>query len=447
MDSSTTRYIKIFSLFLVISSFFLGYVLRENSTGAGKEFYSLSWPIINSFKKDFMFTINNYATFEDGTIPFSHIINAYLNPFSNVISHFQLSITVISFIIFLVFALILKKIFLNINFIDILLTASVFLLFPFFRTLAFWGNNENFCYLFLILSLYFFIRIKKQIKKEPNKSDILNIVLFCITCACALYARQTLIFLPVSYFLFLFFSRANKKIIILSLISFIILALPALLLFKVWGGLYDIKNLESGTIYGRWIHHKFILQNIPIFLSFFGFYLLPFAIIEFFNSEIKLFFQKYYKSFTFAILTFIFLYYLNLLNYLGDYSLSGGAILKLNYLIAKKNFFLLLIFSAIGFSILVRIINEDVVNNLAILLPLFVLFSLPQSQYQEYYEPLIIILFFLGFNTEMHKKFFDKMSLSNGILLTYFSIYLVGSIYFKHFTFDSLEKWKIFLNS
>ena len=75
---------KIFSKILVITlvciSFFLGYILRENATGGGPEFYKLSWPIIQSFRKDFFFTINNYATFGDGTIPFSHIINAYLNP-------------------------------------------------------------------------------------------------------------------------------------------------------------------------------------------------------------------------------------------------------------------------------------------------------------------------------------------------------------------------------
>ena len=159
-------------------SFFLGYFLRENSAGGGLEFYKLSWPIIQSFQKDFLFTINNYGTFGDYTIPFSHIINAYLNPFSNNVSNFQLSVLVISFVVFFIFALVLKKIFSDINFIDILLTSSVILLLPFFRTSAFWGKNENYGWLFFILALYFFFEIKKNISKIPNNRDILNSILF-----------------------------------------------------------------------------------------------------------------------------------------------------------------------------------------------------------------------------------------------------------------------------
>ena len=152
---------KIFFKFIIISlvsiSFFLGYLLRENSVGGGTEFYDLSWPIIQSFKEDFLFTITNYGSFRDYTIPFSHILNAYINPFSNDIENFQLSITIISFAIFLIFALVFKKIFKHINFVDILLISSSILLLPFFRTSAFWGKNENYGWLlFHFSSLFFF---------------------------------------------------------------------------------------------------------------------------------------------------------------------------------------------------------------------------------------------------------------------------------------------------
>ena len=141
MFSNRYFFFKILVICLIFISFFLGYFLRENSAGGGLEFYQLSWPIIQSLKSDFLFTINNYGSFGDGTIPFSHIINAYLNPFSDVDTHFQLSITVISFVIFFIFALILKKIFSDIEFIDILLTSSVILLLPMFRTSAFLGKK------------------------------------------------------------------------------------------------------------------------------------------------------------------------------------------------------------------------------------------------------------------------------------------------------------------
>ena len=113
-------FFKILVICSIFISFFLGYFLRENAVGGGQEFFRLSWPIIQSFKQDFLFTLKNYAQFSDGTIPFSHIINAYLNPFSDVIENFQLSTTIISFVIFFIFALILKKTFTRVNFIDIL---------------------------------------------------------------------------------------------------------------------------------------------------------------------------------------------------------------------------------------------------------------------------------------------------------------------------------------
>ena len=116
MFSNKYFFFKILVIWSISLSFFLGYFLRENATGGGLEFYKLSWPILQSLKKDFLFTIFNYAQFGDGSIPFSHILNAYLNPFSDVETHFQLSITIISFAIFFIFALILKKVFSNIDF-------------------------------------------------------------------------------------------------------------------------------------------------------------------------------------------------------------------------------------------------------------------------------------------------------------------------------------------
>ena len=157
--------LKFTAVCLISTSFFLGHFLRENAAGGGQEFYDLSWPIIQSFKKDFLFTIENYGSFGDYTIPFSHILNAYINPFSNDIENLQLSTAVISYVIFLIFILIFKNTFKHINFVDILLVSSTILLLPCFRTSAFWGKNENYGWLFLITALYFFSEIKKNISR------------------------------------------------------------------------------------------------------------------------------------------------------------------------------------------------------------------------------------------------------------------------------------------
>ena len=444
MFSNRHFFFKVLVICSISISFFLGYFLRENAAGGGLEFYELSWPIIQSFKKDFLFSIQNYGSFRDYTIPFSHILNAYINPFSNDIENFQLSITIISFAIFLIFALVFKKIFKHINFVDILLISSSILLLPFFRTSAFWGKNENYGWLFFILALYFFSEVKKDISKNSNNQNILNVILFCFTSACALYARQALAFLPISYLLYLFFYNANKKIVITSIISFAVFAIPAFLLILIWGNVFDLKN--NPNFFTWWINPKHLLKNFPILLSFFGFYFFPILIIEFFNSGFKDFFNKYFKSFFFALIIFVFLSQINLLSYLGDYTRAGGAILKVNYLIQKNNFLLLLVFSSLGFSVLMQLFKEDRKNNIIILLPILIIYSFPNLLYQEYVEPLILIIFFLALKTNLQKIYFNNISFSNFIFLSYFTIYLIGSIYFKHFAFDSYEKWKIFLN-
>ena len=449
MFLNRNNFFKVVIICLISFSFFLGYFLRENSAGGGKEFYELSWPIIQSFKEDFLFTIKNYGSFRDYTIPFSHFLNAYINPFSNDINNFQLSTTIISFFIFLTFAIVFKKIFQHINSTDILLISSTILLLPCFRTSAFWGKNENYGWFFLILALYFFTEIKKEISKNPESNKITNVILFCFTSACALYARQALIFLPISYLVYLFLNNVNKKIITTSIILLFLFAIPGFLLMWTWGDVYpSLPEGEAphGGFIGGWIKPIHIFKNFPILLSFFGFYLLPILIAEFLSIGLKDFFKKYSKSFFIAFAIFIILWQINILNYLSSYTVAGGAILKLSYLIQKENFLLLLIFSSIGFSILVQFFKEDTKNNLPILLPMIIIYGFPRLLYQEYVEPLILIIFFLTINTNIKEIYFRNISTSNFILIGYFGIYLIGSIYFKHFAFPSYDEWIIFLN-
>jgi len=446
MKFTRSFFVKSLSIFLIIISFFLGYYLRENSVGGGTEFYDLSWPIIQSFKEDFFYTLKNYSSFGDYTIPFSHIINAYLNPFSNSIPQFQLSVTIISFVIFFVFYFVLKKTFKEVQSIDLLLTSSVFLLLPFFRTSAFWGKNENYGWFFLIIALYFFSKIKNDIINNKNNQHITNIIIFSLMSACALYARQALAFLPISYFLYLFFNKANKKVIITSIISFFVFAIPSILLIFYWGNVYELTSSEGHPFFSWWINPRNILKNFPILLSFFTFYFIPFLFLEILDIGYKNFLKKYTTSFLFSFIIFILLYKIGFLDYLGEYSRAGGAILKVNYLIEKNNFLLLLLFSSIGFSILINLFKEDKKNNITLILPILIIYCFPALLYQEYVEPLILILIFLGLKTNLKKIYFKNISFSNFVFLTYFAVYLIGSIYFKHYAFDSWEKWKFFLN-
>ena len=188
MTKNKLNFFKILIFFLILTSYFLGFFLRENAAGGGEEFYQLSWPIIQNFKENFLVTLRDYGNFGDFTIPFLHIVNAYINPFTNNAYEFQLFNTVASFFIIFVFFFALKNNFTNLKIVDVLMTSSIFLILPLFRTSAFWGKNENYGWFFLILALYFFLKIKKDILKNEKNSKLTNIFLFCFTSACALYS-------------------------------------------------------------------------------------------------------------------------------------------------------------------------------------------------------------------------------------------------------------------
>ena len=277
---------KIYLLILISFTYFLGFFFRENAAGGGEaDFVTHTWPLINSFKKDFFYTIDNYGSFNEASYPLSHIINAYLNPFSNEVINFQFSVTLISFFVFIIFAFTIKKIFQKVSYIDIFLTSSIILILPFFRTSAFWGLTENFGWLFLISSLYFFIKIRNDIDKNLDIEHNKNIIFFCLLSSCGIYCRQTLIFLPISYLLFLLVSNADKKIFIKSIILYSIFSIPGFLLILKWGALYDVSNNSSYTT--GYFSYENILKNVPIITSLFSFYFIPILFIEILSEGYK----------------------------------------------------------------------------------------------------------------------------------------------------------------
>ena len=150
--NSTKFSLKIGILSLVIISFFVGFVFKDIVPGgAAGDFEAITWPLLQSFKKDFYFSITNYGRFGEGSYPLFYIINAYLNPFSSNKLYFVLSVTFFSFLTFILLAILLKKSFQQINYIDSLFASSVILLLPFFRSSAYGGTTENFGWFFLIL--------------------------------------------------------------------------------------------------------------------------------------------------------------------------------------------------------------------------------------------------------------------------------------------------------
>jgi hypothetical protein len=425
--------INLFILSFVLISYFVGFFLKDFAPGgASSDFQDITWPLLQSFKKDFYYSISNYGAFGEGSYPLYYIINSYLNPFSNNQNLFLLSITFISFIGFLLFSFLIKKNTTNITFLDCLLTSSIILILPFYRSSAYWGTTENLAWLFLILSFYFFLKIKNNLSKGFT-TETIDIIYYCFFSSCALYIRPALIFWPISFFLYLFLVEQNKKIIVISAITYLLFAVPGFILILFWGDIYDSQNMTM-NLTTDYHNYKNIIKNIPILLSYFSFYFLPFLIIELIDTGIKNITLKYFKIFIITLLTLIGLWQFNFLNYLGDFTYGGGAILKLNYLIRAENFVLLLISSALGSSILFQILKENFKTNISILFPIFVIYGFPAMLFQEYVEPLILFLVFSGIlQTNLYKNYFKNIFRSNLITILYFALYLFCATYYKHF--------------
>ena len=274
---------------------------------------------------------------------------------------------------------------------------------------------------------------RKDCQEKSEELEFLILVSFCFFSSCALYIRPALVFLPISYFLYLFLVFRDKKTITNSIICYLIFSLPGLGLIYIWGGFYDKDNF--GSNFTSDLHnYKFILENIPILLSYIAFYFFPVLFIEYLDVSFKKFFHKYILAFSFAFITLVLMSQFGLLDYLSKFTLGGGAILKLNYIIKSENYILLLIFSSIGFAIVYQIIRENYKTNISIFLPLIIISGFPKIIFQEYSEPLILLIFFFGIiNTRLHEIYFRKVYISNMLVLLYFTTYLLGATYYKHF--------------
>ena len=185
--------------------------------------------------------------------------------------------------------------------------SSVFLILPFFRSSAFWGITENFGWLFLILSIKYFIRIEKE-----DNFKILPIFLLCLFSSLALYTRPYLIFFPIFVVLYLIFN-GKKNLLKYSTIFYFLFSLPGLYILYIWGGILKIGISSSDQVSLTNYHNpKFILKNIIIFASIFMFYLVPIGISKYlYNSN---FLKK--RDFFIFLYIFLILIVLSFFNFL-----------------------------------------------------------------------------------------------------------------------------------
>lgn len=408
---------KIIYLFLFInfSSFFFGFFFLEEHGASILDATIHTYPAINALKTNFLENIINYGKFGENSYPLHHIIFAFLNPFKPGSFFFRLISIFWSFAsIYLLFLVIKNR--LKFSNLESIFLSSILLLSPYFRSSGYWGMTENTGILFLILSILFYLELRRN-------ASFLNIFFVCLFSSLALYSRIQYVFICLFYCidLFLILPSVKRKFLILC---YSILSIPALYLIYIWGGIIDEQTTGE---FNSLINFDTIPRTFIAILSLVGFYSLPFLICltnDYINL-LKKYFIKYFISLFFLILLFYF-FEIDILslNEKRDYVYGQGFIANITYKITKIQISYLL-FSAIGLNIILNLFQYSTKNKILIV-AFFSFFSLRVHFFTEYLDPLLFILV-LGCLTI--KNLSELKKLRNLVVFeVFFILTLIGAI-------------------
>jgi len=430
--ASTNKFILIILISFSILSYFFGFFINENSAGGGQIDLNLTWKNLRMFESNTIFEALKLTASTDGNlfqssrIPGVYMFHKLFNPFTENIAEFRLSVFFFSILIPIALYFALKIKFKNIDKIYLLLIASLVFLSPYFRTSAFWGNEENFGILSLIVS-YIFLQLYLKEKQKTKGFIYLNLLIF-FTSSC-IYFDQKLAFIPAISFLMIFFSNKKTFDKFYMILIYFLYSLPVLYLFNLWGGILppgdaDIRGIGQGVIYP---------QHFAYSLSIMGFYFFPFLFLTGKTINKKLIFNLFNKKdyIIYTLLIFYVLYFLLFYEISNEILLGKGVFYKILVLITESPLFQKICLSIIfSFSaiLIVYFIKRDYTN---IFLVLFM--SLGSIIYwpilQEYFDPLVLILIL----TFLNLKFYIN-SKRLYFLYSYFLLFLIGcNIYYAIF--------------
>ena len=420
------KYFSFFLIILSISSYFIGFIYGENSAGAGTfngDFEHL-WKNLQTFINNDLsvaigFTSNLDAeNYQSSRTPLVYIFHKLFNPFTENKVSFVRSVFAFSLLAPILFYLCLKQKFRETeNLILILISCTIFLS-PYFRTSAFWGLEENFGIVFLLLSFFFLSKFLS------NENKVINYYLLFLTAflsSACLYFDQKLAIIPLICFLQIYFSNKSAKLKILSILFYFIFSLPYMYLITIWGNIIPAVDADV-----RGIGDQLYFSHLGYASTIIAFYLLPiiFCKKENFSTLLKKFFRSKKNYYLISIFFVYFLYLLFFYEYESEVKLGKGFIHKTAILLFDQ-IFLQKVFIYISFFIswlIILIYLENNLKNYLIIFYFFLISIIIWPIFQEYFDPLIILMVFTFFNSKL------ILNYKNSILLfIYLTIFLISS--------------------
>ena len=416
-------------IFLSLLSFFLGFHLDENSAGGGSYLgdWSFLWPNLKLFINNDLYTAITHENFLSNRSPLLYMMHASLNPFVENVIAYRRSVFIVSLSVPVLFYFCLKQKFNNKDNLLLILIASTIFLSPYFRTSSYWGLEENYGIISLLLT-FLFLNFFLKNKNEYGYKIYFQLFLLIFFSSLCIYFDQKLLIIPIICFLSIITSKKIIKLKLFSICFYFILSLPYIYLIILWDGIFP-----SAVTRAHNLGDKLYLDHIGYTSTIIAFYFVPFLLFKRKDlfTEIKNFFLKKNNYYLILLFCIYILYLLVLSNFLGqnalniDVSTGKGFIHKSSLILFKNNFIIREIFIYFSFLIswviVLIFIGKNFKNGL-ILLYFFLASVLTLPLMQEYFDPLIFIMIFTFFSSKLFITYKNVI-----ILFFYFSIFLVGS--------------------
>ena len=399
---------NIYLLLILYLSLLLGFYFDENlNYGAKPDWYYTNFPAIKDFSENLSKTLFNYDKYNHRHSP---IYLIFLSLFSKIginfdlirFIHLNISIYLI-YIFFKCLCLKFKKIDKNILF---LLSISIFLS-PTFRSLAIWPDTRIIGLIFFTLSIYEFLKFN-------NSKNIYFFYKNIIYVVASSYISPNFSVFIIFYYLF-FLRYVEIKHIFLSIVLSSLLSLPALYYLFV----LDINFLlgqTPGANINETVGLDFNISNkILIISTIIFFHLIPFMFDKKFLNEFIISIKKnFFFILTFLIINLYFFDYLQIFT-------GGGFFFHLSLLLFNNNL-IFYFFSFFSLFIIAYFILSNLNNT--ILYILLILSNVQNTIYHKYYDPLVMILFFLLFAHFLPEKFLSRKK--NLIFLYLFYLFFIS---------------------
>ena len=392
---------------LILISFFLGFYFDENSAGSGADTAELG-DLVNTCNNLKLFLNNSiidgiHATssldqtiYKSSRTPLIYIFHKVLNPFTDNIESFRTSVFFLSLLGPVIFFLCLKQKFRSTENSFLILISSLILLSPYFRTSAFWGNEENFGIISALLS-YLFLKLFLNENKSSVKKKLFLVSTIIISSMSVYFDHKLLLIPAICYFCILTI-KGQISLKIYSTLFYIICSVPFIYLIIIWGNI--IPSGDASYRVGQ-LH----FTHIGFAITIISFYLLP--LIFFLKGNPKILFIKFlgHKK-NIYIFSFSLIYILVLIIFFNlptDAGIGRGYIYKLSNIIFDTSFFQkLFIYCSIiiTWGILIFVIKKNFLN-VSITLYFLIISIFTWPLLQEYFDPLIFILAFTFFKLDL----------------------------------------------